>query len=88
MASLSLALTETPKDLFSELSLDATKKYTVQNVGDRRAYFWEAVTAPDPATLRANFVEPGGWGIVEAPAAGSTWWWADEPSVISLFETP
>ena len=87
MASQSLALNDTPQDLFTMLSLPATDKFTVQNVGDRRAYFWEAVTAPDPAAVRANYVEPGAWGIVDAPGAGATWWWADEPTVITLIET-
>lgn len=86
MASKNLLLNDMPQDLFATLSLSAAGKYTVQNVGDRRAYFWEAVTAPDPAAVRANFVEPGAWGVVDAPAAGASWWWSDPSTTITLIE--
>ena len=86
MASKTLLLNDQPQNLFTTLSLSAAGKYTVQNVGDRRAYFWESATAPDPVGVRATFIEPGGWGLVDAPAAGASWWWSDPSTTITLIE--
>ena len=85
MASQNLALTETPKDVFIELSLDTSLTYTVQNAGERRAYFWEADSQPDIATIAAPlFLEPGASGEISNPASGSLWYWSDEPTYLAV----
>ena len=86
MASQSLALNDTPQDVFSALSLDASISYTVQNTGDRRAYFWESDNAPVAAAVRAMFIEPGGDGSIDAPATGALWFWSDEPTTLGVIE--
>ena len=67
MASQSLTLNDSPKDLYTAASLDTATDYTVMNTGDRRAYFWEAATAPTPGSLRAFYLEPGGKGNLSIP---------------------
>ena len=86
MPSQSLALNDTPQDLFAALSLDASKNWTVQNTGDRRAFFWEAVTAPTPGSLRALYLVPGEMGEVQSPDTGKFWVWSSEPTALGVIE--
>lgn len=84
MASENLALTTTPVDIYDALSLEAGKRYTVQNGGDRRAYFWQADTQPDISAIAAPlFMEPGAFGTV-SDNDGKMWFWADDPTVLAI----
>ena len=87
MASQSLALNETPQDLFAALSLDTSKTWTVQNTGDRRLFFWESDAAPSPSSVRALYLIPGEYGEAKAPASGSFWVWSDEPTTVGVLES-
>lgn len=87
MPSLSLALNDTPQDLYTALSLDTTKDYTVQNNGGIRVYFWEDDSAPTPENTRGLYLEPGGMGVFTAPDTGAIWFWSDEPGSIGTIES-
>ena len=87
MASQSLALNDTPQDLYAALSLDTSKDYTVQNNGGIRVYFWESVIAPTPENTRGLFLEPGVMGVFTAPDTGAIWFWCDEPGSIGIIES-
>ena len=84
MAAQPLTLNDTPQDLYTAASLDTSLAYTVQNTGDRRAYFWESVASPTPGSIRALYLEPGDKGVFKSPDTGAVWFWSDEPTDLGI----